>query len=126
MLPTPRTTQNALRAKYLAVLLFLGGLSSVTSQAAVSAGGIAILGYTDTNTYAPLSDTFTIAALEEIVSGTTLYFTNNGWNSFDSAPFPGVNATVGPPTASATSAGESVIGGPRARSHLQRWRPGRR
>ena len=65
----------------------------MTSQAAVSAGGVAILGYTDTNTYAPLSDTFTIAALEEIVSGTTLYFTNNGWNSFDSA-FMG--ATNGP------------------------------
>lgn len=65
----------------------------MTSQAAVSAGGVAILGYTDTNTYAPLSDTFSIAALEEIVAGTTLYFTNNGWNDFDSA-FMG--ATNGP------------------------------
>lgn len=65
----------------------------MTSHAAVSAGGVAILGYTDTNLVDPLSDTFSIAALEEIVAGTTLYFTNNGWNDFDSA-FMG--ATNGP------------------------------
>ena len=93
MLPPPHITRNSLIAKTLAFFCFLGGWAGLTSQAAVSAGGVAILGYTDTNLVDPLSDTFSIAALEEIVAGTTLYFTNNGWNSFDSA-FMG--ATNGP------------------------------
>lgn len=70
-------------SKTLAILGIVVHLGSVNSGAAVSAGGVAIVGYTDTNTYAPLSDTFSIAALEEIVAGTVLYFTNNGWSDFN-------------------------------------------
>ena len=93
MLPTPHIIRNSLVVRSLAVLSFLGCWPEMTSQAAVSAGGVAILGYTDTNTYAPLSDTFSIAALEEIMAGTTLYFTNNGWSDFNGGFF---GATDGP------------------------------
>lgn len=51
----------------------------VASHAAVTAGGIAILGYTDYDTGG--DDYFSIAALEDITAGTTLYFTDNGWSA---------------------------------------------
>lgn len=53
------------------------------SHAAVTAGGIAILGYTDNNDL--FDDTFSIAALEQIMAGTEIYFTDNGWHSGDMA-----------------------------------------
>lgn len=48
-------------------------------QAAVTAGGIAILGFTDNHDVN--DDSFSIATLENIAAGTTIYFTDNGWSS---------------------------------------------
>lgn len=50
----------------------------VRTEAAVTAGGIAIIGYTD-HTDSGADDTFSIALLENISAGTTIYFTDNGW-----------------------------------------------
>lgn len=88
---------NSLRSlsRTLAILGIVVPLGLVNSDAAVTAGGVAIVGYTDTNTYDPLSDTFSIALLEEIVAGTTLYFTNNGWNDFDGGYFLGATDSPG-------------------------------
>ena len=44
----------------------------------MTAGGVAIIGYTD-HTDSPVDDTFSIALLEGISAGTTIYFTDNGW-----------------------------------------------
>lgn len=59
-------------------------------QAAVTAGGIAIVGYTDNLS----DDTFSVVALETIASGTTIYFTDNGWNTAD-GQFRGASALDG-------------------------------
>jgi hypothetical protein len=82
MSPIPHLTRSSLVARSLAALSFLGGWAEVGSEAAVTAGGIAVVGFTDTRFFSgdPLEDTFSIAALEEIIAGTTLYFTNNGWS----------------------------------------------
>lgn len=50
-------------------------------HAAVTAGGIAVLGFTDHHDIN--ADSFSIAALENILAGTTIYFTDNGWSSLD-------------------------------------------
>lgn len=75
--------QNSFLGKTsLAVLMALAaGLPLSNGHAAVTAGGIAIIGYTDNSSGS--DDTFSIAALEEITIGTTIYFTDNGWNTVD-------------------------------------------
>lgn len=75
--------QNSFLGKTsLAALMALAaGLPLSNGHAAVTAGGIAIIGYTDNSNGS--DDTFSIAALEEITIGTTLYFTDNGWNTVD-------------------------------------------
>lgn len=45
------------------------------ADAAVTAGGVAVIGYDD------VSDSFSIVALEDVSAGTTLYFTDNGWDT---------------------------------------------
>ena len=52
-------------------------LASLAHQArgAVSAGGMAIIGFDDGRGF------FTVAALENIAVGETVYFTNNGWST---------------------------------------------
>lgn len=62
----------------------------VTSTAAVTAGGIAIVGYTDESNSG--IDTFSVVALEQINAGTVVYFTDNGWSTADNA-FRGSNNT---------------------------------
>lgn len=62
----------------VAILSIALASSPPEADAAVIAGGIAILGYTDYNTD---SDTFSIAAMENIAAGTVLYFTDNGWDN---------------------------------------------
>ncbi len=53
---------------------------AVQTEAAVTAGGLAIIGFTDNRTDGdPLEDTFTMVALEAIEAGTQVYFTDNGW-----------------------------------------------
>ena len=58
---------------------------AVQTEAAVTAGGLAIIGFTDnrTNGGGPLADTFTMVALEEIAASTVVYFTDNGWIQAD-------------------------------------------
>ena len=50
-------------------------------HAAVTAGGLAVIGYTDN----AATDSFTIVALEEIAAGQVVYVTNNGWGNTNSA-----------------------------------------
>jgi hypothetical protein len=57
---------------------------AVQMEAAVTAGGLAIIGFTDNRTNGdPLADTFTMVALEEIAASTVVYFTDNGWIQAD-------------------------------------------
>jgi hypothetical protein len=57
---------------------------AVQTEAAVTAGGLAIIGFTDNRTNGdPLADTFTMVALEEIAASTVVYFTDNGWIQAD-------------------------------------------
>ena len=57
---------------------------AVQTEAAVTAGGLAIIGFTDNRTNGdPLADTFTMVALEEIAANTVVYFTDNGWINSD-------------------------------------------
>lgn len=75
--------------------LALGGAlliwqAPVTSPAAVTAGGIAIVGYTDESNSG--IDTFSVVALEQINAGTVVYFTDNGWSNVDNG-FLGANNT---------------------------------
>lgn len=58
----------------LAALMALMSLSQ-TGGAAITAGGLAIVGYDD------YADTFKVMALDDIGAGETVYFTNNGWNN---------------------------------------------
>lgn len=60
----------------LALALTISG-----ANASITAGGIAILGYTDHND--SLEDSFSIATLQVVTAGTTLYFTDNGWHTLD-------------------------------------------
>ena len=46
-----------------------------TLNAAITAGGLVIVGYDD------YADTFKVMALDDIAAGETVYFTNNGWNN---------------------------------------------
>lgn len=72
-----RSNRIQLLRQILAALAVLGCASQ--ADAAVTAGGIAIVGYTDNLS----EDTFSIVALEDISPGTTIYFTDNGWNTTD-------------------------------------------
>ena len=63
------------------------------AEAAVTAGGLAILGFTDHSDLT--SDTFSVAALEQITAGTVVYFTDNGWDTFGSGSFRGASALDG-------------------------------
>lgn len=74
--------------RILAALVALG--CGIEAEAAVTAGGIAIVGYTDNLS----EDTFSIVALEAISPGTTIYFTDNGWNTTD-AQFRGATSLDG-------------------------------
>jgi hypothetical protein len=65
------------------------------TEAAVTAGGLAVIGFTDNRDSGdPLSDTFTIVALEEIAENTVVYFTDNGWIDID-GKFTGANLSSG-------------------------------
>lgn len=67
---------NRLRIVFCIVLL---GLSLKNqAQAAVTATGLAIIGYDD------FADSFSTLVLEDIQAGEVIYFTNNGWNSTES------------------------------------------
>jgi hypothetical protein len=57
----------------LAIAAFV--FSAPSARCAVSAGGLAIVGYDDG------ADTFTSVALESIAAGEVIYFTNNGWST---------------------------------------------
>lgn len=69
----------------LAGLVLLALLPSAGLRAAVTAGGFAMVGYTDNAG----TDSFSIVALETINANEVLYITNNGWSnasqSFDGA-----------------------------------------
>lgn len=59
------------------------GASALPLNAAVTAGGIAVIGYND------FQDSFSLVATEHIQAGEVIYLTNNGWsnlsNSFNGA-----------------------------------------
>lgn len=76
-----------LRAVVCAASLVLG--MPGTSVAAVTAGDLAVVGYSD---YGPES-TFSVAALDLIEAGTVLYFTNNGWNATNGTFYESGNGT---------------------------------
>ena len=69
----------------LAGLFLLALITGTGVQGAVTAGGFAVVGYTDNAT----TDSFSIVALETITANQVLYITNNGWSnagqSFDGA-----------------------------------------
>lgn len=69
----------------LACLLLLALSAGAPIHAAVTAGGFAVVGYTDN----AATDSFSIVALETISANQVLYITNNGWSnaaqSFDGA-----------------------------------------
>ncbi len=75
------------RALRLFLSLALAALTYQT-QGAVSAGGMAIVGFDDG------SGSFTVAALENIAVGETVYFTNNGWST-SQGQFNGADPTQG-------------------------------
>ena len=78
----PRATALHRLHKTLAALALLGAIARPDKgEAAVTAGGIAVVGYTDNND--GFDDSFSIVALEEIAAGTTIYFTDNGWSVAD-------------------------------------------
>lgn len=84
-----RLLNSILGKSSVAALAALGiWQGAAVTQAAVTAGGIAIIGYTDESNGG--TDYFSVAALEEIAAGTTVYFTDNGWNSVDNR-FRGTN-----------------------------------
>jgi hypothetical protein len=66
------------RLRFLLVLAaaVLGLVSRAPAQVNLVAGDVAIIGWNDNGS--PL-DAFTIVTLAELPSGTTIYFTNNGW-----------------------------------------------
>lgn len=76
----PRAPLLSRLNKTLAAVALLGALAS-PSGAAVTAGGLAIVGFTDNNDL--FDDTFSLVTLETILAGTTIYFTDNGWNTAD-------------------------------------------
>lgn len=89
----PRATPVKRLHTTLAVLALLGAMASPNNgEAAVTTGGIAIVGYTDNSD--GFDDSFSIVALEEIAAGTTVYFTDNGWSVAD-GKFRGANNTDG-------------------------------
>ena len=59
----------------IAMLMLAFGAALSPSQAAVSAGGLAVVGYDDA------ADVFTLVALDAIAAGEVIYMTNNGWNA---------------------------------------------
>ncbi len=59
------------------LVVFLSLNSKNQMEAAVTATGLAIIGYDD------FADSFTTLVLEDIAAGEIIYFTNNGWNSTD-------------------------------------------
>ena len=78
-LPSFSFELSPLRAAACAVSLMLG-MTGVAS-AAVTAGSLAVVGYSDYGFEDGFDDNFTVAALDTIQAGTVLYFTNNGWNA---------------------------------------------
>jgi hypothetical protein len=87
-------SRSSLRLLSALVTLSLAYLP-LTSQAAVSIGGFAIVGFTDHDSISlpdsTVGDTFSIAAMEDITAGTVVYFTGNGWSS---SGFRGANASA--------------------------------
>jgi hypothetical protein len=70
---------NRLRA---VICILLVGLSLKNqAHAAVTATGLAIIGYDD------FVDSFSTLALEDIAAGEVIYFTNNGWNATENRFF---------------------------------------
>ena len=67
------------------VAFLLACLPLLASQAAtVAVGGLAIIGYNDNNNGdvdGIDNDSFAVLATEDIVAGTTVYFTNNAWSN---------------------------------------------
>lgn len=63
------------RPRVVFFLVFAALCLKNQAQAAVTATGLAIIGYDD------FADSFTTLALEDIQAGEVIYFTNNGWNS---------------------------------------------
>jgi hypothetical protein len=63
------------RLRVIVCLVFLGLCLKNQAHAAVTATGLAIIGYDD------FADSFSTLALEDIQAGEVIYFTNNGWNS---------------------------------------------
>ena len=79
--------------------IFMPALCAVlsTSQAAVTAGGLVVVGYTDNNedggSGAPY-DVIALLATENIQAGQVIYMTNNGWSSHvDNRSFSGADPT---------------------------------
>lgn len=65
-------------------------LSLYPLQAAITAGGLAVIGFTDDST----EDDFVLVVTENIAAGQTVYFTNTGWtNNGSFSDFYGVNNT---------------------------------
>lgn len=75
--------------KLLALLALLVAIAfPQSSQAVVSTGGLAVIGYDD------YLDTFTVMALETVNANEVIYFTNNGWSS-SQGQFNGADLTQG-------------------------------
>lgn len=73
-------------------------LSLYPLQAAITAGGLAVIGFTDTGDNGGLNptDEFVLVVTESIAAGEVVYFTNTGWsNSGGSSKFYGVGGGPG-------------------------------
>jgi hypothetical protein len=67
----------------------------LTSDAAVSAGGLVVLGYTDNNVENSVGDdVIALVATETLSAGEVIYLTNNGWvNDSSTRAFSGADST---------------------------------
>ncbi len=80
MLKKKMLNQFSARSVALAAMFGLVGITQ-SALGAISAGGLAVVGFTDDDSGAGGTDDFTFLATEDIGIGEVVYFTNNGWSS---------------------------------------------
>jgi len=71
----------SLLSQRLVPLAVAAALSASPLFAAISAGGLAVVGFTDDNSGVGGTDDFVLVATTFIAAGEVIYFTNTGWSS---------------------------------------------
>jgi hypothetical protein len=72
---------SSLSQRLLSLALALGLFMSSTASAAITAGGLAVIGFSDNNLGPNSDDDFVLVATEFIAAGEVIYLTNTGWSS---------------------------------------------